>query len=265
MNKPALVAEQPYVETLVVGSEVNLTDLANDLIEVENKSRFFDAMHMQYAGGEFFVFDYGVVVLWNMHRKDLVSLLKKVKGQTLDPFSAPEKERFIYEVHDSLSVKMLDDKLYLPNIELKTMLSISHALAQSAKLGQFELVAEETIVKNKPLADALSETGTIPLSRKALSKRRGSLFQTKSDIFLHFNLLDTPEFFWVNPAYEEFYQVVAKYLEITPRVDLLKIKLETIQELFDMLAAEQNHQHSSFLEWIIIILIAVEIVLFFVH
>ncbi|MEI8650200.1 hypothetical protein P4S73_23800 [Paraglaciecola sp. Hal342] len=32
--------------------------------------------------------------------------------------------------------------------------------------------------------------------------------------------------------------------------------------MFDMLAGEQNHQHSSFLEWIIIILIAVEIVMF---
>jgi uncharacterized Rmd1/YagE family protein len=43
------------------------------------------------------------------------------------------------------------------------------------------------------------------------------------------------------------------------------MKLSTINELHEMLAAEQNHKHSSFLEWIIIILIAVEIVLFFVH
>jgi uncharacterized Rmd1/YagE family protein len=32
-----------------------------------------------------------------------------------------------------------------------------------------------------------------------------------------------------------------------------------------MLAAEQKHQHSSFLEWIIIVLIGIEIVLFIVQ
>lgn len=32
--------------------------------------------------------------------------------------------------------------------------------------------------------------------------------------------------------------------------------------MFGMLADEQKHQHSSFLEWIIIILIAIEIVMF---
>lgn len=36
-------------------------------------------------------------------------------------------------------------------------------------------------------------------------------------------------------------------------------------ELFEMLAAEQKHQHSAFLEWIIIVLIGIEIILFFVQ
>ena len=34
-----------------------------------------------------------------------------------------------------------------------------------------------------------------PLNRKELAKLRGRLFATSSDIILHFNLLDTPEFF----------------------------------------------------------------------
>ncbi|WP_353889590.1 RMD1 family protein [uncultured Paraglaciecola sp.] len=104
-----------------------------------------------------------------------------------------------------------------------------------------------------------------PLKPKMLSMLRGPLFSTKSDILLHFNLLDTPEFFWEYPEEEQKYLNVSKYLDITPRVELLTMKLSTINELHEMLAAEQNHKHSSFLEWIIIILITVEIVLFFVH
>ena len=53
-----------------------------------------------------------------------------------------------------------------------------------------------------------------------------------------------------------------KYLDIRPRVDLLSNKLNVIHELFEMLADELKHKHSSFLEWIIIILIAFEIVMF---
>jgi uncharacterized Rmd1/YagE family protein len=51
-------------------------------------------------------------------------------------------------------------------------------------------------------------------------------------------------------------------LEIAPRATVLKNRLEVIQELLEMMADEQKHSHSSMLEWIIIILIAIEIVIY---
>ena len=63
---------------------------------------------------------------------------------------------------------------------------------------------------------------------------------------------------------EHYYLALSRYLEITPRATVLKNRLEVIQELLEMMADEQKHSHSSMLEWIIIILIAIEIVLFFV-
>ena len=89
------------------------------------------------------------------------------------------------------------------------------------------------------------------------------LFCTTSDIILHFNLLDTPEFFWDYPEYEPIYQLGSKYLELAPRLEILNQKLDTIQTLLDMLSQEQNHKHSAFLEWIIIVLIAVDILIYF--
>ena len=141
-------------------------------------------------------------------------------------------------------------------------LAVSHALAQSLKLNEYEGQAQQTIQDHAHIPQALAETGKIELSRRNIAKIRGKLYSTKSDIILHYGLLDTPEFFWEYPEYESTYNLAARYLEIHQRVELLSKKLATIHELFDMLADEQKHQHSSFLEWIIIILIAVEIVMF---
>ena len=63
---------------------------------------------------------------------------------------------------------------------------------------------------------------------------------------------------------EHYYLSLSRYLEIAPRATVLKNRLEVIQELLEMMADEQKHSHSSMLEWIIIILIAIEIGLFFV-
>ena len=63
---------------------------------------------------------------------------------------------------------------------------------------------------------------------------------------------------------EQRYRPVAylDVLHIEQRIRLLSDKLDLIHELLNMLADEQNHKHSATLEWIIIWLIAVEIVIF---
>jgi len=148
-------------------------------------------------------------------------------------------------------------------MQVDSLLALSHAFAQSAKLQHVESRAEQAINNNQYLINTLAQTGKIPLNRKALAKLRGQLLQTKSDIRLHYSLLDTPEFFWNSPVVEHLYLSLSKYLELKPRIELLHLKLQTIHDLYDTLTAEQNHKYSSFLEWIIIMLIATEIGLFF--
>ena len=75
----------------------------------------------------------------------------------------------------------------------------------------------------------------------------------------------TREFFWEYPELESVYQHAANYLEIRNRTQVLSTRLETVHELFEMLADEQKHKHSATLEWIIIWLIAVEILMFVVN
>lgn len=223
--------------------------------------RYRDATQIMVPSGEYWLFDYGVIVFWGVEEDERQALINRLMKDEIKQLSKVE-EHFRFATAQELGISR--DVISLPDDNRLTRLAISHALAQSIQLIEYELQAQNTIARYSHLPEALAKTGKISLSRKDIAKIRGTLFSTKSDIILHYGLLDTPDFFWEYPEYEATYNFMARYFEIHPRVELLSKKLATIHELFDMLADEQKHQHSSFLEWIVIILIGIEIVIYFV-
>jgi len=211
-----------------------------------------------------FIFDYGVCVLCRYDyesEKRLVDLLLRYAVNPLEPFIEEELE---YQQSAEDGIRIRHDLIEIDDISELACLSLSHALAQSTKLAFFEASIEETIKKTKYIPETLAKKGAISLSRRQLAKERGRVYLEKSHVILQFNLLDTPEFIWEYPELEHYYLALSRYLEITPRATILENRLKVIQELLQMMADEQKHSHSSMLEWIIIILIAIEIGLFFV-
>ncbi len=221
--------------------------------------RYSDAVHYHLPGGEAWVFDYGILVLWGVDFEERQALFQRLGLD--DHLKELRQEQFRF-VMNAPATRISRDTIELADDNLLTRLAISHALAQSLKLIEFEEQAQQTIQKYSHLPKELATRGRIALRRRDIARIRGNLFSTKSDIILHYGLLDTPEFFWEFPEYETTYNNAARYLEMRQRVVVLSKKLETIHELFVMLADEQKHRHSAFLEWIIIVLIAIEIVIF---
>ena len=211
-----------------------------------------------------FVFPYGVAVLWNTGYDWEKRVLEDLSEFCEELYETPFPDDFEYR-DGAERFRIHLDMIELETADPMTMLALSHGIAQSLKLSAFETAVAATIEESRHLPKSLAKTGQTPLGRRELAKERGKLFLAKSDIHLHYELLDTPEFFWEYPELEPFYVTMSNYLEVRQRVEVLGKKLEIIQELLNMLADEQNHKHSSLLEWIIIVLIAVEIVFFFVH
>lgn len=204
------------------------------------------------------VFAYGAVVHWNVSTQEQVKLHKLLLNHSENPLTNIEEENFTFALDCPLT-RIIEDHIEIESSDPMLIFSLSQGMAQSIKLASFETNAITTINNTSYIPKSLADNGSIRLSRHKIAKIRGQLFLTKSDIILNYDLLDTPEFFWEYPEYESYYAITAKYLEIAPRSEVLSKKLETIHELFEMLADEQKHRHSSILEWIIIWLIAFEI------
>lgn len=143
---------------------------------------------------------------------------------------------------------------------MREKLSVSFALAQSVKLGVFERTVEQTIQETRTIPERMAIDGKIRLKRTAITKRIGQLFVDRASINLHSDILDHPEFFWEDDEWLSLYLRAAKYLEIDRRAEVLNKRLDIIKELFDMLASELHNSHSNKLEWIVIILIVMEVV-----
>ena len=205
------------------------------------------------------LFKYGVFICWNIEFENIKFFLDFLKDLEINNFKKPIIEEFNYTFEDEFKINL--DTIYLSDSSTTSKIAISQALAQNVKLQQFEEEVQTTIENNSHIPLQLSTTGKIKLTKKEISKKIGELFLVKTKINLHYDLLDTPEFFWEYPQYENQYEKTIKYLDIKSRVEVLNKKVEIIQELLHVLGDEQKHKYSSFLEWIIIILIAFEIII----
>ncbi len=237
-----------------------VTDTFEQISNRYKASQYKDIIAIELGNdGVIILFNFGVYITWNVDFESLKFFQDFIKDFEIEPFEKPIVEKLIYKIDDEFKLNF--DKLILKDESILTKIAISTSLAQNIKLINFETTIQTTIEENSSIPVILAQTGKINLSKKDTAKKMGELFLVRTKINLHYDLLDTPEFFWEYPEYESYYEKISKYLDIKARVEVLNKKVEVIQELFDMLGNEQNHRYSSFLEWIIIILIGVEIVM----
>ena len=123
----------------------------------------------------------------------------------------------------------------------------------------FEDLLSTTITLTTPLPALLATTGSISLSRREINKKIGELFILRINIHLQGSVLDSPELMWAEPQLEPVYGAVRSYLEMDQRVKLLMERLNVLSDLLAVLKDQVKTSHGEALEWIVIILIAMEI------
>ncbi len=221
-----------------------------------------NAVHRVFGdSGEIFYFAYGAVVMWGLTKEQEEEILSELHQFERNPLQRCESEMSRYSFGDT--AKILKDDIVLPANNVLTKFAFSHGLAQSVKLAAFENLIERRIAHSKYVPLSMAQKGRIPMSRKKLAKMMGEIILDRNSINLHTDILDTPEFFWEHSDLEQLYRLIAQDLDIKARVDVLNRRLDILKDLFEMLGNELENRHSSSLEWIIIVLISMEVIVTF--
>ncbi|EGV61946.1 sporulation protein rmd1 [Yamadazyma tenuis] len=211
---------------------------------------------------EIFIFEYGVVVMWGYSIREEQSFLIDISNFENEKLSNEDiqVEEFNYYITKSYQPRIYNDFITISddsNYMLK--LSISHAISQSVKISLFEELVNNTIEDTQDIPQQIATTGKVEMNRNEIMKSIGELFILRININLHGSVLDSPELMWVEPQLEPIYQAVRGYLEINERVELLNQRLEVISDLLQMLKEQLGQTHEKNLEYIVIILVGIEV------
>jgi uncharacterized Rmd1/YagE family protein len=203
---------------------------------------------------------FNVLTLINCSREYIVSMLDNMGIEWASKF----EQNSIYQdypIHTNSelpkSFEIDNDKITLQSYSVTNLLIISHVISQSVALEIYENKLTEYYEKSRDIIEASDSYSFY--KRNKLSIFAKELVLIRHDMLIDLHLLDKPNILWDNEDAEALYNSLSSSLELKDRFDVVEYKLTTIKDDIVMVMDLANHNHSSFLEWIIIGLILIEI------
>ncbi|XP_038059694.1 required for meiotic nuclear division protein 1 homolog [Patiria miniata] len=241
--------------------DVLLMDVASS--DAENKTE----------PSEMFFFREGSVVFWNVPDSTLKKVLRIVNKYESRPYEVAlvtwENEHINYS-YGSQGTKLTDDAIILDeNADTETTMlekfAFSNAMALSVKLGIWELSVDKFTSSLERIPESLKHGHRLKMSRLEVMRKTGELFSLRHQINLSSDLLISPDFYWDRDDLDELYNKTCHFYSIGRRTRVTNEKLNHCSELVELMRTHLSERHSLKLEWMIILLIAVEVMFEVVH
>ena len=206
---------------------------------------------------------YGAVVFWPYDEKIARDVTSKIAATLSDP-------RMVEEVADRLVVEARAETHEVSYNEIRLagepsfdqMRIIALLLAQSVSLEHLEIEADAGLERFSGFLDALREKGRLRVSERRVLKNVGFAMHTRHSVLANLSLFDKPPETWDDEALARLHNELTHFFDLPERHQNLTTRLDFLAEntslLFEVLSTRKSHN----LEWIIIILIAIEIVFF---
>jgi required for meiotic nuclear division protein 1 len=146
-----------------------------------------------------------------------------------------------------------------------TKIAFSSGFARSTKLAVLESNLETYLHSTALIPRLMSQGARLPrrISRPFILQKTGQLLSLRAQLNLYSELTDSlPDLFWDSKHelnLENYYDQVGRALDAGIRIKVLNEKMDYAQEIARVLRETLSERHGTFLEWTIIVLIAIEV------
>lgn len=218
-----------------------------------------DELFYQVSEDRFmYIFRYGIAGFYNIPPEERELLIEK-----LLPFCKNIHEQPLFDdIAIQLGGKQNEvtyNSIRLGEFNLKSLRIIMLNIAQSVALDRFLEITESILKDTKEFTVALEKEGKLNISGKNLRKFIGRVLNMKNRITEYLYIFDPSELTWEDEKLNKLDQEIKQNFDLKIRYISINDRLGIIKENLDLFKDVLQHKESSRLEWIIIILILVEI------
>lgn len=270
-NCGAMVMNQARLQAFAVCREINLSSIAAHF-GIKRKLSWEDTLALTEhhldgilpnpADKTVFIFSFGALVFVNFASSDITDALSYLA--TLDPnmpgFGATKYADDYQLTIGGNEVSVTYDELIAPTLQPYYLELIAVILAKSVALERIEDEMGKLFDDVEVIINQLKK-GKMALSDEQLARISGRILSYRYSSISYIMILDRPDVVWRIQEAQELYLELEHLFELPDRYEKVTHKTETLLDITRVFADLYHAKRGTRLEWLVIILIAFEIVI----
>lgn len=208
-----------------------------------------------------FIYSFGVFVFIGIDTRFYKKIIKKFSHAMVEPSVREITED--YTIEDGAEKDSVESSVVkIRAFSAERISLIAEVLAQSSAIEYFDLKTDEIVASFEKINSELEKNGRLKISTREIVKIIGTGNSILQSLITRLSLLDQPDIVWDNAELESLYKNMRSFYELDNRFKNIGFKVDYIKNNSETIISLLQHRHSAGLEWIVIILIAIEIVIF---
>ncbi|WP_417853839.1 RMD1 family protein [Xanthomarina gelatinilytica] len=210
-----------------------------------------------------YIFHYGLVCFFNMVPAEIEKAFMDIKP-FCDPFFTKKNSEEIPIYIQPNTLKVQFDHVVLPELNQEMIRLVMLNTSQSVALNGYSEITEELLMETNKHTKYLENKGKLDISGNKLKRFIGKVLNIKNRILENLYIFDSPVITWENEQLNKLNTDLKQTFDLKDRYRLIHDRIEIIKENLELFKDIMDHKESSRLEWVIIILIVIEVVDMFI-
>ena len=207
----------------------------------------------------FYVFDHGAVVFANMDDADMSKNLLFLQPYCQRQLEERLREDFDIQEKPETPLHFGFGALFCPKVTEDVAKVVMMNVAHSVTMDFYARRAEELLAEIHVFTHQMEHKGRIHISRANMIRFIGRMLNSKNRIIENLFIFDSPDLTWDDEYLDKIHHGLARTFEVQSRFKEIEYTFKVIEDNLSVFRELYLHRESSKLEWIIIILICIEV------